>query len=200
MESGIYIIRNIINNKVYIGKSVLIKSRIYNHKSALRGSRHRNKYLQRAYDKYGMDNFIFEVLEKCPEEQLSIDYSNEGDLADAIDRYFTLLRITFDLTGIYKIFETGNSQIYQSISQANIPPIPLPKQGKAKVAHADFVCPKCQIKYKIQLNLESNVKLVGGATMYPKSDNFTCPNCRTITNLTSLKLQVEAQTGSKVIL
>lgn len=71
MESGIYIIRNTINNKVYIGKSVLIKSRLYHHKSALKGKRHKNTHLQKSYNKYGVDSFIFEVLEKCPEEYLS---------------------------------------------------------------------------------------------------------------------------------
>ena len=58
------------------------------------------------------------------------DYSKEKDLNDAIVRYYTLLRMTFDLTGIYKIFETCCSQIYQSISQSTIPAIPIPKNIK----------------------------------------------------------------------
>jgi group I intron endonuclease len=72
MNSGIYIIKNTVNNKVYIGKSINIKNRIYNHKSALKSNRHYNTYLQNSYNKYGKDAFIFEVLEKCLEECLSI--------------------------------------------------------------------------------------------------------------------------------
>ena len=49
------------------------------------------------------------------------DYSAESELNDSIERYYTLLRMTFDLTGIYKIFEICKSQIYQSISQTAIP-------------------------------------------------------------------------------
>ena len=126
------------------------------------------------------------------------DYSKNTELNDAIDRYYTLLRMTFDLTGIYKIFETCCSQIYQSISQAAIPTIPILKNAKPQAAHADFICPKCASKYKIQLNLDKNAKLEVASTPYPKDDNFICPNCETQTNLSPLRLQLEAQTGLKV--
>lgn len=129
-----------------------------------------------------------------------VDYSSDPELNDAIERYYTLLRMTFDLTGIYKIFETCCSQIYQSVSQAVPPIIPTPKNLKAKSAHADFVCPKCAEKYKIQLNLDKNTKLEPSAVPYPKDDIFVCPNCGTQTNLAPLRLQLEAQSGLKVVL
>jgi predicted RNA-binding Zn-ribbon protein involved in translation (DUF1610 family) len=128
------------------------------------------------------------------------DYSTSTELNDPIERYYTLLRMTFDLTGIYKIFETCCSQIYQSISQAVLPAIPIQKNLKAQAAHTDFICPKCASKYNIQLNLEKNVKLDALSVPYPKDDNFICPNCGTETNLTPLRLQLEAQSGLKVIL
>jgi len=128
------------------------------------------------------------------------NYTQNTDLCDAIDRYYTLLRMTFDLTGIYKIFETCCSQIYQSISQAVLPTVPIPNNSKPKSATADFICPKCASPYKIQLNLEKNVKIDPGAVDYPKNDIFVCPNCSTNTNLAPLRLQLEAQTGIKVVI
>jgi len=128
------------------------------------------------------------------------DYSKEAELNDAIDRYYTLMRMTFDLTGIYKIFETCCSQIYQSFSQSTLPSLPIPQNAKPQSAHADFACPKCSSRYKIQLNIDKNVKLEAGCVLYPKNDNFVCQNCGTQTNLTNLRLQLEAQTGLKVIL
>ncbi|MCX6236463.1 MAG: Clp protease ClpP [Bacteroidia bacterium] len=128
------------------------------------------------------------------------DYSKETELNDAIDKYYTLLRMTFDLTGIYKIYETCCSQIYQSMNQATIPAIPIPKNVKPQIAHANFVCPKCVSNFKIQLNLDKNVKLAADSFPYPKDDNYICPNCGTQTNLSSLRLQIEAQTGLKVII
>ena len=40
--SGIYIIRNKINYKVYVGQSVNTKLRIANHKNLLRNNKHEN--------------------------------------------------------------------------------------------------------------------------------------------------------------
>ncbi len=130
-----------------------------------------------------------------------IDYSTEEDLNDAIERYFTLLRITFDLTGIYKIFETCNSQIYQSISQVTQQNIPLKEKNlKAEAAHADYTCPKCGTKYEIQLNLIKGARLKKNSTPFPKNDIFTCKNCKTQSDLKPMRMQLEAQTGLKVVL
>jgi len=60
---GIYIIRNLVNNKIYIGSSVNIKRRFSQHKSTLRHNTHRNKHLQNAWNKYGEINFEFVILE-----------------------------------------------------------------------------------------------------------------------------------------
>lgn len=65
MKSGIYKITNLINSKVYIGKASNINSRIASHKYLLRNNKHVNIYLQRAWNKYGEENFVFEKIEKC---------------------------------------------------------------------------------------------------------------------------------------
>lgn len=60
---GIYIIRSISNNKVYIGQSYGIESRINKHLRCLRNGNHINKHLQSTYNIYGEDNFKFDVVE-----------------------------------------------------------------------------------------------------------------------------------------
>ena len=129
------------------------------------------------------------------------DYSKDGKLSEAIERYYTLLRMTFDMTGIYKIFETCDSQIYQSISQALPPSVPVTRKVKEEIAVAliDFTCPKCSHTYKVQMNLKEGPTLEKGAVLYPKDDMFVCPNCSTQTNLMPLRLNVEAQAKTKVI-
>ena len=62
---GIYLIKNIINNKIYIGKSVNIKNRWKSHRYKLNNFKHINIYLQREWIKYGKNNFIFEIIEIC---------------------------------------------------------------------------------------------------------------------------------------
>ena len=67
---GIYKITNKINNKVYIGQSVGVYFRWYHHKWELRNNRHFNIHLQRAWNKYGEDNFEFDIIELCLPEEL----------------------------------------------------------------------------------------------------------------------------------
>jgi len=69
-NSGIYIITNILNNKKYIGFTSNFENRRNAHKSNLLSNNHPNTHLQRAYDKYGKENFIFEIFEECSEEIL----------------------------------------------------------------------------------------------------------------------------------
>lgn len=60
---GIYKIENLINNKVYIGSSISIMNRFSTHKRLLTGNIHFNKHLQSSFNKYGISNFKFEILE-----------------------------------------------------------------------------------------------------------------------------------------
>jgi hypothetical protein len=69
--TGIYKITCLVNNKSYIGQSVSIKRRWATHKRELASGVHYNTYLQRAYNKYGKENFVYEILELCPKEKLN---------------------------------------------------------------------------------------------------------------------------------
>lgn len=63
--SGIYKIENVKNGKVYIGQSGDIDIRLRGHKNTLKNNKHFNRYLQRAWNKHGEENFTFETLEEC---------------------------------------------------------------------------------------------------------------------------------------
>ena len=65
MTVGVYKITNQSNGKVYIGQSVDVEDRIYKHKMALIGNYHKNDHLQKAWNKYGEDSFIFELIKSC---------------------------------------------------------------------------------------------------------------------------------------
>jgi ATP-dependent protease ClpP protease subunit len=126
------------------------------------------------------------------------DYSQNPELNDAILRYYTLLRMSFENTNIYKIFETLDSQIYRFVSGPNPGDKPIPKNQKS--ISLDFECPKCKAHSFIQLNLGQSQKTQPGHILFPVDSNiFVCPNCNTPSNLTHLRLQVEAQTRKKVV-
>ena len=67
---GIYRIKNKINDKCYYGSSKNIEKRWKTHLNQLKNKKHINSILQRAWDKYGENNFIFEVVEECKLENL----------------------------------------------------------------------------------------------------------------------------------
>lgn len=62
---GIYQIRNLNNNHIYVGQSYDIPHRFAQHKYMLRKKCHFSKHLQFAWNKYGENSFVFEVLDVC---------------------------------------------------------------------------------------------------------------------------------------
>ena len=77
-KTGIYQIKNKINNKKYIGSTRVTGhkfpcrngffKRWTTHKNSLNNNSHRNYHLQNAWNKYGEQNFEFEILSLCPPE------------------------------------------------------------------------------------------------------------------------------------
>ena len=69
MTGTIYIIKNKINSKVYIGKTLSsIDKRFAEHKRD--SLKYTNRVLYRAFNKYGLDNFFIKELEKTSDEKL----------------------------------------------------------------------------------------------------------------------------------
>lgn len=62
-EPVIYKIRNVVNNKFYVGSTTDTRERFRNHRKMLRGNRHHCPHLQASWNKYGEDCFKFEVVE-----------------------------------------------------------------------------------------------------------------------------------------
>jgi group I intron endonuclease len=71
LNCGIYKITNTINGKFYIGQSVRLNGRKYNHFYSLRNGDHHSKHLQNAFNKYGEEVFIFNILLYCEPEELT---------------------------------------------------------------------------------------------------------------------------------
>jgi group I intron endonuclease len=86
-KPGVYVIENLMNNKVYIGSSTMrIIKRIEHHISMLRAGKHKNTYLQNAFNKYGETSFCASVIETTEKhntlerEQHWINQHNFDDL------------------------------------------------------------------------------------------------------------------------
>jgi group I intron endonuclease len=73
IKSGVYQIRNIINNKFYIGSTIYFNNRKSDHFRKLNTNKHDNPHLQRAWDKYGEENFEFNILEYVEDKEKLIE-------------------------------------------------------------------------------------------------------------------------------
>jgi len=74
IKSGIYQIVNLVNEKFYIGSAVDLKRRKRQHFNDLKSNKHRNSYLQNAYNIYGKENFRFEILEYIKDKNKLIEH------------------------------------------------------------------------------------------------------------------------------
>ena len=70
---GIYKITNLINGQSYIGQSINIEKRWAQERQSAFNTNYKsyNYPISRAFRKYGLDNFQFEVLEECLQSQLN---------------------------------------------------------------------------------------------------------------------------------
>lgn len=72
-KSGIYLIRNLVNGKVYIGKAKCIYKRMKDHITRLNTKdKDENPHLINSWHKHGKENFEYVVLEYLPLDEVLI--------------------------------------------------------------------------------------------------------------------------------
>ena len=127
------------------------------------------------------------------------DFGDNHKLADAIRRYYILLRMTFE-SNIFKLFETPTSQIIR-FEHVNVmgPPVPTPVQDKANQAIVGLTCKKCNTVMKIQGNLGVQSPLLPGHLPFPANNKLQCPTCGVAHDLIQARQQVEAQSKKPLL-
>lgn len=162
---GIYRIKNLINNKCYYGSSKNIEVRWRKHKNDLNKGKHVNKILQRAWDKYNSESFIFEVVEECAENNLLI---REQEFLDLKPEY----NIGIKAKGGDNLTNNPNKKdIINKITNSIIERYKLMTDEEKKEKHSKPMCKnpnwKDGISYKY---CKCGLKI--------KPTNKTCINCR----------------------
>lgn len=108
MSQGIYKITNKINNKCYIGKSQNIENRWKQHLYNYKSNRYPNKPLYKAFLKYGILNFSFQIIENIQ------NYTKEK--SDSRQKYWIKYFNSFGSTG-YNATEGGDGGITCNMRQ-----------------------------------------------------------------------------------
>ena len=75
---GVFQIINIKNNKILIDYSIDMQSKWNRHKIELKFGNHRNKVLQKDWNTYAEENFVFQILSELkPSDDENINYRTE---------------------------------------------------------------------------------------------------------------------------
>jgi group I intron endonuclease len=102
-NTGIYLIRNKVNNNIYIGSAINISNRKKTHLHQLKYNIHHCNYLQRSFNKHGKDNFIFEILEYCEKDKL---IEREQHFINILNPRYNICRIAGSSLGVKRNNET----------------------------------------------------------------------------------------------
>lgn len=123
----IYIIKNTINNKFYIGSAVGHYRRKGQHFYMLRNNCHFNKHLQSSWNKYGETAFIFTILEFI---------ENVEDLQSKEEYWITYYNVLDPNKG-YNSRKNCSTNLNLKWSEESKLKFSLSKKGK-KIKHLDY--------------------------------------------------------------
>jgi group I intron endonuclease len=143
--TGIYCIRNTIDDRCYIGSALKLCYRLWNHKHLLIKKKHHCKYLQNFVNKYGIDVLYIEILEKdIPKETL---ISREQYYIDSLLPEFNTLKVAGSSLGTVMTQEQkdkisknrkgiGHTEDTKKRISETMKGVPKPKEHAAKVGLA----------------------------------------------------------------
>lgn len=124
-QIGVYVILNVVNQKVYVGSTAIsFKRRWASHKKMLRAGTHENQYLQRAWTRHGEESFTFFVWTTC--ENASEVLAAEQHVMDGLAAYertngYNIRRTAYNCSGCKRSAEYS-AKIKQRMSEwANTP-------------------------------------------------------------------------------
>jgi len=142
-QSGIYTITNLLDGKLYVGHAVDCLDRKRRHFQSLIKGTHHSCLLQRSVNKYGIDNFKFEILEEYPLELL---IAMEHYWATILDTHNPKYGYNIKPTSPIKIIGKGHK--FKHTKEALIARSLNYKEDPKRILHAQKMAKKGQIANK----------------------------------------------------
>lgn len=135
--SGIYKFTNIINNKIYIGSTKNLRKRFNQHINLLKLQKHHSIHFQNSYNKYGENNFIYEIIELCDEKDLLLREQYYLDTLLFAQDYMNNLNSKF-LELSYNINPTTSSRLGTTQSKESIKKSKMNNPNRIEVYQFNF--------------------------------------------------------------
>jgi len=88
----IFQVKNTANGKVLLGSSLNLEDPLNRHQFMLKIGSHTNKALQKDWDEFGPDNFVFEILEEVKMEPDNPNFNLRDELTLLEEIWFEKLQ------------------------------------------------------------------------------------------------------------
>jgi hypothetical protein len=86
--AGVFQVKNTSNGKILVGSSLNLEGPLNAHKFMLTIGKHRNEALQKEWNEFGGDKFVFEILEEVKvKDDPNFNIEDELTLLEQIWRY-----------------------------------------------------------------------------------------------------------------
>ena len=132
--AGIYSLTNKTTGKRYIGQTVYLNGRKGDHLLNLRRNQHNNDYLQKAFNKYGEEDFIFEVLEVVPKLE---NGANDKDKLTEREQYWMDYYKAYDRDYGYNINPSASINPMQGKTHTDEAKAKMSEAAKGRVLSED---------------------------------------------------------------
>jgi group I intron endonuclease len=126
--SCVYEIRNTVTNRHYVGSTVNFNKRKKEHQSGLCKGVHHNRFLQRAFDKYGDVSFVFSILEIVEDKSKLIE--REQFWIDSTSPQYNIAQVAGSTLGV-RFSEEARANISRAVVNALADPEVRKKIGDA---------------------------------------------------------------------
>lgn len=131
---GIYGIYCLISDKIYVGSAINLHARYIRHKYYLKKGTHHSLKLQRAYNKYGVENFKMILLESSDTEEL---LDKELKWITKFNSYHEGFNCT-DVCKKPKDFKLSSVQVDKRVQQSSKPVVCLDLEGTYLTEYASL--------------------------------------------------------------
>ena len=115
----VYLIKNIKNNKIYVGSTVEVEKRMRSHRNGLVGGYHDNWKLQKDFDLYGDSVFEYMLLHETNVDEER--YFIEADIIEQLRTYEYGYNLSVDGRGMYILTDDTREKMRKNTIGKNNP-------------------------------------------------------------------------------
>ena len=189
----VYKIVNNINGHKYVGSALRVKHRWNDHAKLLDENRHHSQRLQRAWNKYGKENFQFSIIEYCDREVMLIREQYWMDTLEAFGKTgYNMNPVAWSRLGakmseesLKRMSEARKGTVLTEEHKAKVATAMLGKQNSLGYKHTAETCEKrANVTKEVWANTDDTARAlrIVTAALARKKNSIGFPGVRKVKN------------------